>query len=481
MTGERTFHKATITIGAALAAILAAGSLKAEPMLPNDPLYNSKGSWEQDYDDQWGLKRVGFTAPGGGESAWEVGTDALQPVIVAVIDTGMDYFHPDLSRETVWRNPNEVLNGKDDDENGYVDDMIGWDFVDDDNNPFDSSGHGTHISGIIAASTGNGKGVAGVNPAARIMVLKVMNFLGRGHGSRTGEAMFYAVENGARVINLSVGSEELTIVERKALAYANLKGVVVVVAAGNQGINTSDYGMAGLAGVITVAATDFDDRHAGFSNWGRDVKIAAPGLEILSLRARRTDFLLMTGAENYEASSAFVGPKTAYYRASGTSFSAPFVTGVASLLLSKNPELTAQEVTRMIVHSARDIEVPGVDQYTGFGLLDARAALSADPEFFVDAWITGVKVVREGGKVLLRVIGTADANQMKKAWIEIGPGENPSEWKKVSRTITTPVKDGTLDELAAQHFAGAKQWVLRVITEHQNGRRREARFNLTLG
>ena len=113
------------------------------------------------------------------------------------------------------------------------------------------------------------------------------------------------------------------------------------------------------------------------------------------------------------------------------------MTGVASLILSIKPNLTAKQVTRMVMHSARDIEVPGVDQYTGFGLLDARAALSADPEFFVDAWITGVKVVREGGKVLLRVIGTADANQMKQAWIEILVILLPS-WSAWSGNVSGP-------------------------------------------
>lgn len=481
MTGERTFDKATIPIAAALAVILASGSLKAEPPSPDDPLYNSKGSWEQDYDDQWGLKRIGFTEPGGGKSAWEIGRDTLHPVVVAVIDTGIDYFHPDLSRETVWRNPNEMLNEKDDDGNGYVDDVIGWDFVDRDNNPFDSSGHGTHIAGIIAAATGNGEGVAGINPAARIMPLKVMNFLGRGHGSRIAEAIFYAVDNGARVINLSVGSEELTGVERKALKYASIKGVMVVVAAGNQGTNTSDYGMAGLEGVITVAATDIDDKRAGFSNWGKDVKIAAPGLEILSLRARRTDFLLMTGAENYEAESAFVGAKGAYYRASGTSFSAPFVTGVASLLFSKNPELTAEQVTRMILHSAKDIEVPGVDQRTGYGLLDAPAAFSADPKFFVEAHIDGLRTVKKSGKLVVEVSGTVDADRFKRAWIEIGKGKDPKSWKKVSKPIGKPVRKSVLDDLNAEEFRGAKEWTMRVITEHKNGARREARFNLKLG
>ena len=189
----------------------------------------------------------------------------------------------------------------------------------------------------------------------------------------------------------------------------------------------------------------------------------------------------MTGAENYEASSAFVGPTTAYYRASGTSFAAPFVTGVASLLLSKNPELTAQEVTRMILQSAKDIDAPGVDQFTGYGRLDAVAALKADPEFFIEAAIKGVKVVQRKGKPFVQVFGTADANKFKAAVIEIGKGETPTSWKKVADKIKKPVKDNTLGDIPAQALQGAKQWTVRVITEHKNGRKREGRFVLKLG
>ncbi|MFQ5881014.1 MAG: S8 family peptidase [Candidatus Methylomirabilales bacterium] len=446
----------------------------------NDPFYWSKGAWGQAYGDQWALKRVGFTPPGQGRSAWDLETGASRPVVVAVIDTGLDYFHPDLRRENVWRNPKEELNGRDDDGNGYIDDLIGWNFIDNDNNPWDYAGHGTHVAGIIAAAMGNGEGIAGINRGARIMPLKVLNFVGRGRSVGIAGAIFYAVKNGARVINLSLGGEHLSKTEQLAINYAAKRGVVVVVAAGNEATDTRDYGPAGLPKVITVGATDVEDKRVGFSNWGAAVNVAAPGVDILSLRARRTDFVLVSGARDYQAGSAFVGPAARYYRASGTSFAAPFVAGVASLLFAKNPKLTGEQVTRMILQSARDIEVPGKDQYTGYGLLDARAALAADPAFFIEARLTRVQPAQEGGQTVVRVSGTADANAFAKAWIEVGPGKHPTKWKQVSRTLTRPVKGGTLDDLAAGHFRGAKQWVLRLITEHKNGKRREARFQLNL-
>ena len=141
----------------------------------------------------------------------------------------------------------------------------------------------------------------------------------------------------------------------------------------------------------------------------------------------------------------------------------------------------ASQVRRMILQSARDIDTPGVDQFTGYGLLDAVAALKTDPEFFVAAHIEGVSVVQKDGAPHVRVTGSADADRFDRAWIEIGAGENPKKWTKVSRKIKKPVRNGTLDDLEAKHFGGAKQWTLRVITRHKNGKQRENRFLLKLG
>ncbi len=444
---------------------------------PNDPHFHSRGSWGQDYPDQWALQRLRIP------QAWaRLRGKALRPVVVAIIDTGIDWYHPDLPPAALWHNPREVPgNGIDDDGNGYVDDIIGWDFYHQTNLPWDYDGHGTFTAGEIAAGLNNGLGIAGINPAARLMVLKALNDFGHTRASFIAQAIQYAVDNGARIINLSVGGKGVTEIERAAIAYAVQHDVLIVVAAGNEASDVAQYSVAGLDGVLTVAATDTDDRRAFFSNWGAQVDVAAPGVDILSLRARRTDLLRDLKGIRYEPGHAYVGREKFFYRATGTSFAAPLVTGVASLLLSARPDLTAAQLRRMIIQSARDVDVPGIDQYTGYGLLDAEAALQADPEFFITARISGVRVVQEGGKLAVEILGMADADRFAAAHIEIGKGEEPTKWRsagwKVDRTAAGP---GVLARLPADAFRRAPVWSLRLIVRHSSGRRRESRFILRL-
>ncbi|MBW2242578.1 MAG: S8 family serine peptidase, partial [Deltaproteobacteria bacterium] len=372
-------------------------------------------------------------------------------------------------------------NGIDDDANGYVDDVIGWDFFAGTNAPFDRDGHGTFVAGLIGASTNNGIGIAGINPHALIMPLKALNDFGHTRASHLAEALVYAADHGAQVINLSVGGKNLTRAERLAIDYAHGKGAIVVAAAGNEAVDVLDWSPAGLEHVIAVGASDSTDAHAVFSNWGAGIDLVAPGTDVLSLRARRSDLMQDIPGVRYEIGEGFVGEDRRYYRASGTSFSAPIVAGVASLLLSKQPSLTPDEVERMLVHSARDIGVPGVDQYTGYGLVDARAALAADPAFFVEARITSVAAEQIDGATVVQITGTADANRFAKAWLEIGPGEDPAEWTRVEDSPAGPVRDGLLGQVPASAFGGAPKWTLRVRVEHEDGTLREARFVLTLG
>lgn len=445
---------------------------------PPDPLMQGAGSWGQQHDDQWAIKRVGLTL--GADSAWtRLGPDP-QPVTVAVIDTGLDWNHLDFSYDNIWKNPGETPdNGVDDDGNGYVDDIIGWDFMAGTNNPWDHDGHGTIVAGIIAADGGNDIGMAGINPHARIMVLKALNAFGHTRASYVAEAVVYAADNGARVINLSVGGPTLTRIETAAIAHARARGVVVVVAAGNEGVNVAEFGLAGADGVLTVGATNLDDSHPNFSNWGAGVDIAAPGVDVLSLRARRTDTMLGIKDVPYEAGSAYVGEDRRYYRVSGTSFSTPIVAGVASLVLSARPELTAEQVEAILVQSAEDIQTPGVDQFSGAGMVDARAALAMDPAFRIEASITGLEVVQGAAGPVVRVRGSAGADRFGSARIEVGRGERPTAFTPVLPGVAAAT--GALGDIPADAFRGAAVWTVRLVVTHADGRTREARYVLDVG
>jgi subtilisin family serine protease len=443
-------------------------------LVPADPNYTKTGrhegnSWGERLDDQWAIKRVGFTADE--DSAWNQVQDNAEPVVVAVIDTGLDWHHKDISPENIWRNTDEVPgNGIDDDSNGYVDDVIGWNFLGRNNMPWDFDGHGTVVAGIIAATQDNDIGIAGINPHAKIMVLKGVNNFGTTRASYLAEAIKYAADNGAQLINLSVGGVKLTQIEQAAIDYAHNKGLLVIAASGNEGIEFDDYAPSGAEHVLTVGATHTDDRTAGFSNYGEKVDLVAPGVDILSLRARFTDtnFRPET-ADEYTIGDRYVGDDNRYLHVNGTSFSTPIVTGVASLIMSKHPQLSAADVERLLYETAEDIEFPGKDKYAGHGMVDAKAALSAEPDFFITAEISSLEFQQTEDKDQIRVVGSIDAQAFKRAWLEIGAGENPARWKAVGQKRKRAIENGTLSTIDLSEFAGSDLWQVVVNVEHSNG------------
>ncbi|NND66026.1 MAG: S8 family serine peptidase, partial [Halioglobus sp.] len=448
-----------------------------DPKPLSDPYFGTRGSWEQPYPDQWAIQRVGFTQR---DSAWDLVKPKGEPVIVAVVDSGLDWNHREIDWDSLWRNPGEVPgNGIDDDNNGYIDDTIGWDFWDNDRKPWDNDGHGTFVAGVMFANPDNGEGIAGVARHARLMVLKAMNAFGHTRATSVAQAIKYAADNGARVINLSLGGPESSTVVREAIDYAHGKNAVVVVAAGNEAVPAENQSVAGLPNALTVAATGYDDTRSVYSNYGAGIDLAAPGDDILSLRARRTDLLKNLPGVDYETESAFVGEDRRYYRASGTSFAAPIVSGVAALVIANNPELSADEVMRVLKQSANDVETTGVDHFTGYGIVDAAAALKADPDVYVEASISGVTVAEREGAQALLVNGAMGADRFEKATISIGKGENPDEWEQITM-LKKPI-NGELTGIPATRFAGAKVWIIRLQVEHKNGQTREFRFRLALG
>ncbi len=275
------------------------------------------------YTDQWGLSKIQA------DTAWNV-TQGSPLVTIAIIDTGIDLDHPDLTGK-FWINPGEIPgNGIDDDGNTKVDDVNGWDWVNDDNDPQDDIGHGTHVAGIAAAVTNNGAGVAGTCPNCRIMALKTLDSAGYGTYSNIADGIFYATDKGAKVINLSLGGYADSQLLRDAVAYAS-RNAVVVAAAGNDDRQDRFYPAAYDDYVVAVAATDNNDQKAAFSNYGDWVDISAPGVGIWSTLHDNT-----------------------YVAWSGSSMAVPFVSGVAGLLRSQNPTWSAGAVRGHILHTTDD-------------------------------------------------------------------------------------------------------------------------------
>ncbi len=313
------------------------------------------------FSEQWALRNhtdrpgADIAAP----AAWEQTTGSTQTVI-AVIDSGVDFTHPDLARNR-WTNPAERANVRDDDHDGYADDLHGWDWVADNNQIKDEQGHGTAVAGIIAAEGNNGIGTTGVMWSASLMSLRVLDKTGAGDIADAVEAIDYAVGHGARVINLSWGLDAYSMALKDAIERASNKGVVVVCAAGNNGRNldSAPYYPASydLPNVIAVAATDSADNLASWSNWGATrIAIAAPGIDILTTH-----------------------PGGEYRMVSGTSAAAPLVSGVAGLIKTVYPALSAADTRATILSGGR--EASGLNgKVTSGAVVNVYAALVAAGE-----------------------------------------------------------------------------------------------------
>jgi subtilisin family serine protease len=323
-------------------------------------------SGDPSFGSLWGLHNTGQSggladADIDAPEAWNV-TTGSRSVVIAVIDTGVDYTHRDLAANA-WRNPGEIAgDGIDNDGNGFVDDVYGWDFTNRDADPMDDNGHGTHIAGTIGAVGGNGTGVVGVNWQVSIMALKFLS--GSGSGSTSGAigAINYATrmkrDFGVNVVatNNSWGGGGFSTALRDAIAAGGRENILFVAAAGNDGTNndTAPHYPSNYtdAAVISVAASDRSNRLASFSNRGAvSVDLAAPGVSITSTL-----------------------PGGRYGSSSGTSMAAPHVAGVVGLLAAANPAATAAEIRSAILSTTTPVGAFAGRMVTG-GLLNAAAAV----------------------------------------------------------------------------------------------------------
>jgi thermitase len=307
-------------------ALLARGDVEVATY--NHPVQAQLEPSDPEFSRQWGSAKIGLPA------AWELDT-GQQEVIIAILDTGVDLDHPDLQDRII----------------------TGYDFINNDDNADDDNGHGTHVAGIAAASANNGMGGTGVSWGARIMPLKVLDAQGNGDTADVAEAIYYAVDHEAKVINLSLGAFQAWPCDwpeiEMAFEYAVNRGAVVVAASGNHGRDGVSC-PAAYEQAIAVGATTESDFRASFSNYGSRLDLVAPGSSIYST--------LIGGGYGYK---------------SGTSMATPYVSGLAALLWSFSPSLSGSELRDTLQSTATDLEANGWDTEYGWGRIDAFYALTA--------------------------------------------------------------------------------------------------------
>ncbi len=342
--------------------------------VPSDPLYP-----EQVYLDQINI-----------EEAWDISQG--QGVIVAIIDSGVDIDHPDLEFN-IWINQDEIPDDNiDNDQNGYVDDVHGWDFLTDsaDPNPkieenynVASINHGTALAGLIAAVANNNKGITGVAFKSKIMPIRIMDHVGDGNVADLISAIEYAVNNGADIINLSIVGYDFTSDITEAIEWAHRQDVVVVTSSGNMTQDAYDgidldflpaYPACcgdndGNNIIIAASAVDSQDVRAAFANYGSCIDLTAPGQGLMSLGYYDPD--QPNFADYYS------------YDLNGTSFSTALVSGVAALVKSKDPDLGSEQVIEAVVNYTDDIsdKNPEYLEDLGTGRLNAQQSLEAEMQF----------------------------------------------------------------------------------------------------
>lgn len=365
--------------------------------------------------EQWYLENINAY------SAWDSATGSNE-VVVAVLDTGVDLDHPDLA-EQIWVNSGEIADdGIDNDNNGFIDDVNGWDFVTKDNNPSpeiyrgafdaDAVSHGTFLAGIIGAASNNDEGIAGLNWQVKIMPVRILDRFGSGDSGRARRAVDYAVANGADVINFSFTGNDFDQDFFEAVQAAYEKGVVIVAAMGNDSENTNEQPVypacfKSVDGtedyIIGVAASDTEDGWADFSNYGSNcVDISAPGVDIFSTLFQEDEVtdLLDFYAGDWD----------------GTSMAAPMVTGAVALLKSAFSGITPEEIKLVLQLSVdplneHDVKVVG---QLGTGRLNLSRALELAPSFASAPVITTettssglLTVGQAGGSSLVRLVDSS--------------------------------------------------------------------------
>ncbi|MBU0687555.1 MAG: S8 family serine peptidase [Candidatus Margulisbacteria bacterium] len=349
---------------------------------PNDPKYS----------EQWGLPKV--SAP----AAWDY-EQGNSSIIVAVIDTGVNYNHEDLTGKVT----------------------LGWDFVNGDSNPNDDNGHGSGVAGVIGASTNNGIGIAGLGWNTRILAVKVLHSTGTGEVYDVAQGIQYSADR-AHILNLSLGDYDPTTTLQTAVDYAVAKGCVLVGAAGNDGKTDMVY-PAAYDSVLAVAATDSSDKRAVWnstqsSNYGTWISVCAPGTNIYSTRLNNS-----------------------YSSPSGTSMATPFVSALAALILAQNPTWSAAQIKEQIISTADNIDSVNIG-YTGkLGSGRINAASAVRYPLALISSPTASQIVSG----TISITGSAAGGGFNYYKVEVGVGASPTTWTQLGNNHTTQATDNILE------------------------------------
>ena len=392
---------------------------------------------DSDYDLLWGMEAINA------EAAWDVTQGA--GVVVAVVDTGVDYNHADLVANIWYNNEETAGDGIDNDGNGYVDDIRGWNFCGNNNDPMDDNDvdetfHGTHVAGTIAATGDNNIGVIGVAPAAQLMAVKALDNAGGGSIASTAPAILYAALNGARVINNSWISYDLDPTVASAIETAYALGATLIFGAGNNnGRIALHRSLAGKLETIAVGATTLSDTKASFSNYGMALDVAAPGEDIYSTK--------QGGGYRYH---------------DGTSMATPHVSGLAALVLAHHPALTNEDVRQVMRSAATDIASVGFDEQTGHGRINANLALQIQ-------YPCNVRITSPRGEVAVEdnnVTITGSASGVTCSTYSLEYAEAVSgPWTLI--VAGNPISNGVLGNWDTSELSG--QYFLRVSMTNNDG------------
>ena len=405
--------------------------------------------------DQYYLPIIGYTFLNDPNSAWNAVDATQRNVLVAVVDSGLDLSHPDAP-EHIWTDPQRGNHG--------------WNFVNENDDLRDYRGHGTFVAGIIAAKWNNGVGMAGINPGAVIMPVKVADDKGKTNSLLIYRGINYALDHGARIINVSLGGVTISKLEQIAIARAHAMGALVVIAAGNTSDDLMNFGPSSSKYALAVGMVDIGGGRSLVSSWGANLGLMAPGEKIISLCSKDAKDVLPSIK------------KFGYYKLSGTSFSAPMVTATASLILAKDPQLTGEQIADIIEKTARPINQNDWDGRTGFGLLNASAALRAAVSDQLLIMITNMHYNRDRRDRLtsLDIYGTVKGSY-KELTIEAGRGKQPLGFRKIAGPFSGIYDNRLIARLVIQDvLRGSDEWVLKIKVIDDQGKEHTASTYFTL-